>query len=211
MVVMQTQLHFKLQQWMVRCYHLTFELTVQDESGATSTDTASVTVKNVDNGGDNSGEDGVNTNSASGLNTRLSAGEGVEEGAEEQDLCKRIPQAPACRLTNNFILPETRITSVKDRNGTHLPVDGSSTPSTISDSITFTFEGEQLDEDKSGQVSFKCRLDRGAVFEPCTSPITYSGLATDRYKGTFVPHTFEVVAIDNSIKKGTIDKFGNPI
>lgn len=116
-----------------------------------------------------------------------------------------------CRLTNNFILPETRITSVKDRNGIHLPVDGSSTPSTISDSITFTFEGEQLDEDKSGQVSFKCRLDRGAVFEPCTSPITYSGLATDRYKGTFVPHTFEVVAIDNSVKKGTIDKFGNPI
>ena len=68
--------------------------------------------------------------------------------------------------------PETTIDSVTPDDADFL---------TESTSVTFVFSADQAD------ATFECALD-GAVPTPCTSPMTYTGLA-------FGPHDFEVWAI----------------
>jgi hypothetical protein len=59
------------------------------------------------------------------------------------------------------------------------------TPPPISSSSSASFTFESTD----GGISFLCKLDAAAVFEPCTSPWSYSSLAD----GT---HVFSVKAVD---------------
>jgi hypothetical protein len=59
-------------------------------------------------------------------------------------------------------------------------------PSSTTDSATLEFTG--LDGSGSGVAGFRCRLD-AAAFAPCTSPVTYTGLADG-------PHNFLVYAVD---------------
>lgn len=78
--------------------------------------------------------------------------------------------------------PDTTITTAVDGNGDIVANGGS----TLSDAITFTFTGT----DFVGVSGFECSLD-GEAFSACTSPMTYTALAS----GT---HTFKVRAIDTS-------------
>src|SRR5262249_60493006 len=66
--------------------------------------------------------------------------------------------------------PDTSITSAIDGNGAALK-DQATTPST---SLTLTFTGTA----DRGVARFECRLDGAPDFSPCTSPQTYTGLAT---------------------------------
>jgi hypothetical protein len=78
---------------------------------------------------------------------------------------------------------ETIITSTIDCTGAPVAPCGSS----LSSSITFTFSGTD-DTTPSNDLTFQCSLDN-ATFSTCTSPATYTGLAT----GT---HSFQVQAVD---------------
>ena len=78
--------------------------------------------------------------------------------------------------------PETTIDSAIDGNPIVVPDGGS----TISDSMTFAFNGT----DDSGIASFECDIDHGG-FSACTSPLDLTSLS-DGF------HNFMVRAIDNA-------------
>ncbi|HEV2902653.1 MAG TPA: DNRLRE domain-containing protein, partial [Gaiellaceae bacterium] len=65
-----------------------------------------------------------------------------------------------------------------------------SDPSTLS-SATFTFGGTD-NLDSAADLRYECRFDGDAEFTACTSPKTYTGLATG------APYTFDVRAVDRA-------------
>ena len=82
--------------------------------------------------------------------------------------------------------PDTTITSAVDGNGDTITAGGS----TLSHSITFTFEGTDI----VGVAGLECSLD-SAGLSSCASSVSFNGLMEDN-------HTFEVRATDTS---GNID------
>ena len=103
------------------------------------------------------------------------------------DTSGNVDLSPAVlNWTVDLTPPDTAITSAVD--GELDPVVNGGF--TGSDSITFAFTGS----DDNGVVDFECSLD-GAVFSPCSSPISLNGLAG-------VSHTFQVRSIDPS---GNVD------
>ncbi len=85
--------------------------------------------------------------------------------------------------------PDTRAFSVLDASAPTTTITSGPSDPTTETTATFTFSA---DEDP---VTFDCSLD-GGLAEPCTSPLTYTGLSAG-------PHTFSVAATDGSGNVGT--------
>jgi hypothetical protein len=92
--------------------------------------------------------------------------------------------------TIDLLPPSTKITSVKDEQGTQLLDQGS----TLSTSISFSVEGSD-DFTAIEGLTFECSID-SAIFEVCNSPIIIDSLKPGE-------HSFEVRAIDQS---GNVDE-----